>query len=126
RKSLRSSNGGWDRRTISWLRSAKRSRHYWQDGTSVMPLNRFPDTAEKRELRRRDARLLRQYRERVGHELDYCGMPSVEFLDVEQWKSCIRSVVAVEYDPDVLEDVKIERDNKNFQFPVQVLGGDIL
>ena len=87
-----------------------------------MPRNRFPDTQEKRELRRRDGRLLEEQAARLTRSLDYCGMPSVEFLDVEAWKPYIRSVLAVEYEPEVMEDMCIERDNRNYPFPVRVIG----
>jgi hypothetical protein len=77
-----------------------------------MPKNRFPDSLEKRELRRRDARRLGQFRNAHGpaNGLAYCGMPSVEFLDVHAWRGELSSVHAVEFTEDVLEDMRIEWD----------------
>lgn len=63
-----------------------------------MPHNRFPDTKEKRELRRRDGRRLRDLVKLLGRKLEYCGLPSVELLDVEAWKDCLELVTAFEDD----------------------------
>src|SRR6266550_181690 len=74
-----------------------------------MPSNRFPDTPEKRELRRRDRRRIEQVAAaRAIPRLQYCGMPSVEYLDVIEWRDYLRSVMAVEYDPEVLSDMRIQ------------------
>jgi len=91
-----------------------------------MPTNRFPDSPEKRELRRRGGRLLLEWKERNSRSLDYCGMPSVEFLDIEQWRPYLRSVVAVEYLPEIAADMKIEKDKRNFVFPVEIIEDNIL
>jgi len=90
-----------------------------------MPLNDFPDSAEKRELRRRDRRLLLVRSTQLAHKLDYCGMPSKEFLDVKLWKDCLRSVVAVEVLADVAEEMRVERDREAFDFPVQIVEMDV-
>jgi hypothetical protein len=85
-----------------------------------MPRNRFPDSPEKRELRRRDLRKIRELAGVVGDSLDYCGLPSVEFLDVVCWHEVIRSVTGFEKDPDTRTDMDIERDKLQFPFPVQI------
>ena len=85
-----------------------------------MPRNRFRDTKEKRELRRRDGRRLRERVKLLGRRLAYCGLPSVEFFDVEAWKDCLESVTAFESDPETYEDMLIERDRRNYSFPVTI------
>lgn len=91
-----------------------------------MPRNRFPESAEKRELRRRDAVLVLNFVKKLGRGLDYCGMPSVEYLDVEAWRDCIRSVTALENNSEVAEDMRIERDRRGYPFPVVVHEGNVL
>jgi hypothetical protein len=91
-----------------------------------MPSNRFPDSPEKRALRRRDGQLLEHFASTLGHRLDYCGMPSVEFLDVDAWKQCLRSVVAVEYSSDVANDMRIERDRQQFAFPITIVEANVM
>ncbi len=54
--------------------------------------------------------------------LDYCGMPSIEFLDIQEWKDQIRSVLAVELEEDVLSDMKIEWDRINLGIPIEFCG----
>ncbi len=56
----------------------------------------------------------------VGTPLAYCGLPSVEFLDVVCWKELIKSVTAFENDPEALLDMQIERDKHQFAFPVHI------
>jgi hypothetical protein len=74
-----------------------------------MPKNRFPDSVEKRELRRRDERRIAELASARGKPgLRYCGMPSVEYLDVIEWKEHVSAVTAVEYDADVLSDMRIQ------------------
>jgi hypothetical protein len=90
-----------------------------------MPYNRFPDSPEKRALRQRDARSLEEFANWIGRRLDYCGMPSVEFLDIEAWRDSLRSVVAVEYDHELANDMKIERDRRQFPFRVTIVEGDV-
>jgi hypothetical protein len=85
-----------------------------------MPQNKFPDSLEKRELRRRDLRHLRQCVKEFGRKLDYCGLPSIEFLDVDMWRGCLASVVAFESEQDSHEDMKIEQEKKAFPFPVEI------
>jgi hypothetical protein len=85
-----------------------------------MPRNRFPDTREKRELRRRDLRRMKELADIIGTSLDYCGLPSVQFLDVVCWQELIKSVTAFENDPDALSDMQIERDRLHFPFPVEI------
>ena len=89
-----------------------------------MPHNRFPDTREKRELRRRDLRRMKGLTDIVGSTLTYCGLPSVEFLDVVCWKDLIKSVMAFENDPHALPDMLIERDRLQFAFPVEINPND--
>ncbi len=85
-----------------------------------MPHNRFADTREKRELRRRDLRRMRELADIVSLPLAYCGLPSVEFLDVVCWKDLIKSLTAFENDPEALSDMQIERDRLHFPFPVVI------
>jgi len=85
-----------------------------------MPRNRFPDTREKRELRRRDLRRMRELADIMGPPLAYCGLPSVEFLDVLCWQELVKSVTAFENDPEALPDMQIERDKLQFPFPVEI------
>jgi hypothetical protein len=92
-----------------------------------MPRNNFPDSEEKRELRRRDARQLAEFATRncPGRMLDYFGMPSVEFLDVVAWQDSLRSVLAVEIDASVAGDMRIEAANIGFDIPVDVVEGNV-
>src|SRR5947199_7383027 len=93
-----------------------------------MPTNRFPDTLAKRELRRRDARNLATFKNKqnLAAGLEYCGMPSVEFLDVRSWLELLRSVCAIEYDEDVLRDMKIQRDLIPLELPVRFVNANVL
>ncbi len=82
-----------------------------------MPKNRFPDSREKRELRRIDSRLIHKFRERMQlPTLSYCGMPSVEFLDVLAWATELGRVEAVEYDKDTYDDMRLQW--KNLGLPI--------
>ncbi|MCE9565961.1 MAG: hypothetical protein K8U57_28390 [Planctomycetes bacterium] len=63
---------------------------------------------------------MQSLQEVVGAALSYCGLPSVEFLDVVCWKGIISSVAAFENDPDALPDMHIERDRLQFKFPVLI------
>ena len=58
--------------------------------------------------------------------LAYCGMPSVEFLDIAAWKETLRSVCAVEMDGDVLSDMQIEWDIRSLDLPVHFVHCDML
>jgi hypothetical protein len=89
-----------------------------------MPNNRFTDTKEKRELRRRDGRRLRKFAELLDKRLSYCGLPSVEFLDVAAWKNYLESVTAFENDQDAYEDMLIEWDKLNYPFPLTINPGN--
>jgi hypothetical protein len=93
-----------------------------------MPKNRFPDSQAKRELRRQDARRLTafQMERNFSTGLNYCGMPSVEFLDVRAWQKILRSVCAVEYDDDVIQDMRIEWDTLALDLPLRIVRGNIL
>lgn len=75
-----------------------------------MPKNRFPDSPEKREIRRIDARLIERFKSKpnVVSGLSYCGMPSVEFLDVIAWSNSLSHVEAIEYDAEVHEDMMLQ------------------
>jgi len=86
-----------------------------------MPINRFPDSIEKRELRRLDRRALERFCANQHHStgLQYCGMPSVQFLDVREWKSILRSVDAIEYDPEVLKDMRLTWPTFEMGIPVE-------
>ncbi len=88
--------------------------------------NTFPDSKEKRELRRRDRRLLREFMVTVKKSgLRYCGLPSIEFLDVRAWSALISSVVAVENDPKIADAMRLAIDLGNFGIPVELVQQDI-
>jgi hypothetical protein len=89
-----------------------------------MPSNPFPDSLPKRELRRRDLRRLAQFRAAQGPAggLAYCGMPSVEFLDIRAWKSELTSVYAVELKEDTLAKMRIEWDRLDLELPIEFDG----
>jgi hypothetical protein len=89
-----------------------------------MPKNPFPDSLPKRELRRRDARRIAQFRAIHGpaNGLAYCGMPSVEFLDVRAWRQELASVYAVELKDDILSDMRIEWDRLGLELPIEFDG----
>ena len=53
-------------------------------------------------------------------------MPSVEFLDVDTWRACLGTVVAVEYNSEVANDMRIERDRRQFPFPITIVVADIM
>ena len=93
-----------------------------------MPSNRFPDSLAKRELRRRDARSIKAFRSlhEIHLGLAYCGMPSVEFLDVLAWYQDLRSVYAVEMDDEVLSDMRIEWDRRSFNLPIHFVRDNVL
>lgn len=93
-----------------------------------MPSNSFPDSPAKRELRRQDARRLALFKEQRKLELGlhYCGMPSVEFLDIKAWHRLLRSVCAVEMDPENIADMRIEWDRMSLGLPVRFVKDDIL
>jgi hypothetical protein len=88
--------------------------------------NHFPDSVEKRELRRRDERYIRQFCNITGRKIDYFGMPSVEFLDVICWREHLRRVVAIEGDPEVVHEMQIEKDFLDFRFPVIIRVNNVL
>lgn len=89
-----------------------------------MPKNSFPDSLPKRELRRRDARRISRFRTAHGpaNGLAYCGMPSVEFLDVRAWRQDLSSVFAVELYEDVLSKMRVEWDRLDIELPVEFWG----
>ena len=93
-----------------------------------MPKNRFPDSLPKRELRRRVARRIRAFREAKNSPLglSYCGMPSIEFLDVQAWKDFLRSVCAVEIDSEILSDMRIQWSSLALGLPIRFVNADIL
>jgi hypothetical protein len=53
-------------------------------------------------------------------------MPSVEFLDVKSWQDVLRSVCAVEYDDDMLQDMRIEWDRLSIDLPIHFVRNDVL
>ncbi len=89
-----------------------------------MPKNPFPDSLPKRELRRRDARRIAQFRATHGpaNGLAYCGMPSVEFLDVRAWRQDLASVYAVELYEEILSNMRIEWDRLDIELPIDFDG----
>lgn len=93
-----------------------------------MPSNRFPDSPAKRELRRQDARRIASFQAQrlLSLGLRYCGMPSVEFLDIKSWHSMLHSVCAVEIDAENIADMRIEWDRLSVGLPKRFVEGDIL
>lgn len=88
--------------------------------------NFFPDTREKRELRRRDYRYIKEFCKRTGMgPLRYVGLPSVEFLDVVEWAPALCNVVAVERDPDTANQMRLNSQLKSFGVPVRIVEQDI-
>jgi len=88
--------------------------------------NPFPDSKEKRELRRRDRHLLREFMTATGKQgLRYCGLPSVEFLDVREWASLLSSVTAVEFDPEVADAMRLTVELGEFEMPVTLVQRDV-
>ena len=57
--------------------------------------------------------------------LRYCGLPSVEFLDVVEWSSLLSSVAAVEIDPDVADAMRLAIDLRDFGMPVDLVQQDV-
>jgi hypothetical protein len=90
-------------------------------------MNRFPDTIEKRELRRRDRRRLAQFQieSSLNAGLSYCGLPSSEFLDVREWLPHLKSAFAVERDAEVLEDMRIQKNILLPKLKITFAEGDI-
>ena len=93
-----------------------------------MPSNKFPDSLEKRELRRQDARRLESFKlqNNLITGLSYCGMPSIEFLDIKAWRNHLHSVCALEFDSDNLADMRIEWDNLSLSLPIEFINADVL
>jgi len=59
--------------------------------------------------------------------LNYCGLPSVEFLDVRVWSEVLRSVCAVEREDGVLGDMRLQWDTLDLGLPVpRYVHADIL
>lgn len=65
-----------------------------------MHKNIFPDSEPKRALRIRDKKKIMAFSKSLNRKLDYCGLPSIEFLDIIEWRESINKVVAVEYNED--------------------------
>jgi hypothetical protein len=60
---------------------------------------------------------MRKFKERMQlPALSYCGMPSVEFLDVLAWSSELSRVEAIEYDEDTYDDMRLQW--KNLALPI--------
>lgn len=88
--------------------------------------NPFPDSKEKRELRRRDRHLLREFMSATGKSgLRYCGLPSVEFLDVREWASLLSTVTAVEIVPKVADAMRLQIELQDFGMPVNIVQQDL-
>jgi hypothetical protein len=92
-----------------------------------MPDNPFPDSLEKQSLRRRDAAFLEDFNSRMGRSgLRYCGLTSAEFRDIQVWRPHLRSVLAVEIDEAVRNDMDINWRRLKLGLPLQIVSGDIL
>jgi hypothetical protein len=92
-----------------------------------MPLNPFPESAEKQALRRRDAIFLEEFRSRtLAQGLRYCGLTSAEFKDIQVWRPHLSSVHAIEIDPTVLNDMDINWRRLKLGIPLAIIPADIL
>ncbi len=93
-----------------------------------MPKNKFPDSKAKRELRRQDARRLEQFKlqKELKLGLSYCGMPSIEFLDIHAWQKILSSVCAVELDEENLSDMRIQWRTLSLDIPTRFVQDNIL
>lgn len=58
--------------------------------------NPFPDSPEKRFLRRIHLDYLSERKKVLGRELSYFGLPSAEMADVKLWRSVLGNITAVE------------------------------
>jgi hypothetical protein len=63
--------------------------------------NPFPESYEKKHLRRVHLLYLAKYKQSLNRDLTYFGLPSTEMLDVEIWKSLLGNITAVERDPNI-------------------------
>jgi len=64
--------------------------------------NPFPESEEKKWLRRRHLSYFTDYREDVGHDLAYLGLPAAEMLDVILWRDVLSHITAIERDPELI------------------------
>jgi hypothetical protein len=97
-------------------------------GVHNVSANHFPDSLEKRELRRRDGRRIGEFRctNELTRRLSYCGMPSVEFLDVVEWREHISEVCAIEVDPAIVAEMRLSWDQLPLNVKIQFKELDIL
>lgn len=92
-----------------------------------MPQNKFPDSLEKQTLRLRDAISLEEFKSRLGvSSLQYCGLTSTEFRDIQVWRPHLASVHAVEIDSSIFNDMEINWRRLKFGLPLDLVPGDIL
>jgi hypothetical protein len=92
-----------------------------------MPQNPFPESIEKHALRCRDSIYLEAFREQYGlAALQYCGLTSAEFRDIQVWRQNLRSVHAVELQASVRNDMSINWRRLKLAMPLEIVQGDIL
>ena len=63
--------------------------------------NPFPESDQKAHLRRIHLKYLVEYKEALGRDLAYFGLPSAEMLDVKLWRPVLGHITAVERDLNV-------------------------
>jgi hypothetical protein len=63
--------------------------------------NPFPESLQKAYIRRIHLKYLADYKQSVGRDLAYFGLPSAEMLDVKTWQTVLHHITAVERDQDI-------------------------
>ncbi|MDR3564634.1 MAG: hypothetical protein P4N59_24820 [Negativicutes bacterium] len=63
--------------------------------------NPFPESREKNYLRKLHFIYLNKYKQFIGRDLVYFGLPSAEMLDVVLWKSVLSRIIAIERDSEI-------------------------
>lgn len=63
--------------------------------------NPFPESEQKAFLRLHYLGILAAYKESIGRNLGYFGLPSAEMRDVQVWKSLLNHITAVERDKEI-------------------------
>jgi hypothetical protein len=64
-------------------------------------INPFPESDQKSHLRRIHLKYLVDYKQALGRDLAYFGLPSAEMLDIKLWRQVLGHITAVERDSDV-------------------------
>lgn len=88
--------------------------------------NPFPDSPEKRYLRRIHLDYLSQRKQVLGRELAYFGLPSAEMADVKLWRSVLGNITAVERLPHVAEGMYRTAQQMGVRSRMVLLEGSLL